>query len=273
MRPTICDSSSICARPSALTISSAARPVAIIFSKTSFAIEPLIVPFSTSASRPASRAGARRSRSHAGSPPPASFTLARTAPSSQFRATFASAPAATVSSKYGARPAPVDRHDLGVREAVRRLQPGAQLRRRLRQFVLRVLEPRRLDAPAAADPARGNSGSRAPLPCCASRRCASSRCPRAAFPARPAPPDSTTSIWRSISCSRASSRKRNEFRFLISAFVPSGLAPSVPHRDVRVAAQAALFHVAVVHAERDQQLAQVRRRTRPRRPPSGDRVR
>ena len=37
------------------------------------------------------------------------------------------------------------RHDFGVRETVRCLQPGAQLGRRFRQVVLRVLEPRRLE--------------------------------------------------------------------------------------------------------------------------------
>ena len=45
--------------------------------------------------------------------------------------------------------------------------------------------------------------------------------------------------------------------FLTSVFVPRVVVPAAPHRDVGVAAQAALLHVAVVHAERDQYLAQL----------------
>ena len=45
MSPASCDSSSICARPSAATIASAVRLDPYIFSNTSLAIEPLIVPF------------------------------------------------------------------------------------------------------------------------------------------------------------------------------------------------------------------------------------
>ena len=43
---------------------------------------------------------------------------------------------------------------------------------------------------------------------------------------------------------------------MTSAFVPSVVSPGRPHGDVRVAAQAALFHVAVVDAEPDEDLAQ-----------------
>ena len=103
IKPARCDSSSICVRPSAATISSAVRPDANIFSNTSLAIDPLIVPCSTSAISPARRSGARRSRRRAVSYP-SSFILARTTPSSQFLTAFASAPARTVSSKYRSRP-------------------------------------------------------------------------------------------------------------------------------------------------------------------------
>ena len=107
----------------------------------------------------------------------------------------------------------------------------------------------------AADRARGSSGSRAPLPCCASTRCRRRRShSRVSCTTRP--PSLETSICRSISYSSAFWRKRNELRFLTSALVPSASAPARPHRHVRVAAQAALFHVAVVDAEPDQDRAQ-----------------
>ena len=82
------------------------------------------------------------------------------------------------------------------------------------------------------------------------------RRPTAAFPARRVRRRRATSICRSISYSSAFCRKRNELRFLTSAFVPSVVAAGRAHRHVGVAAQAALFHVAVVDAEPDEQLAQ-----------------
>ncbi len=45
--------------------------------------------------------------------------------------------------------------------------------------------------------------------------------------------------------------------FLTSVFVPSVVRPFRPYRDVGVAAQAALFHVAVVHPERDEDLTKL----------------
>ena len=53
-------SSSIRPSPSAATIAAAVRPVAYIFSKTSLAVGPLIVPESTSRIKPASASGVER---------------------------------------------------------------------------------------------------------------------------------------------------------------------------------------------------------------------
>ncbi len=74
----------------------------------------------------------------------------------------------------------------------------------------------------------------------------------AASPAPRGRPVSTTSICRAISYSIAFCRKRNELRFLTSALVPSVVCALRAHRHVGVAAQAALFHVAVVDAEPDE---------------------
>ena len=116
---------------------------------------------------------------------------------------------------------------------------------------------RRRRRAAAADPARGNSGSRALLPCCASPPCGRRRgIPQARLLPHASAVATRASICRSISYSSAFCRKRNELRFFTSALVPSFVSADGTHRDVGVAAQAALFHVAVVDAERDQDRAQ-----------------
>ena len=113
-----------------------------------------------------------------------------------------------------------------------------------------------VDDRAAADRARENSDSRAPLPCCASTPSARPPSPTAASPARRVRRRRASSICRSISYSSAFCRKRNEFRFLTSAFVPSAVVAGRTHRHVGVAAQAALLHVAVVDAEPHEDRAQ-----------------
>ena len=61
--------------------------------------------------------------------------------------------------------------------------------------------------------------------------------------------------------------------FFTSVFVPERRRALRPHRHVGVAAQAALLHVAVVHAERDENLAQLAKRIGRVRRPTADRAR
>ena len=78
-------------------------------------------------------------------------------------------------------------------------------------------------ARAAAGRARGSSGSRAPLPCCASTASGRRRCPTAAFRASTRPPPRARAVCRSISYSSARWTWRNELRFLTSALTPNAL--------------------------------------------------
>ena len=66
------------------------------------------------------------------------------------------------------------------------------------------------------------------------------------------------SICRSISYSSAARIKRKLFTFFTSALVPNSFAPLQPHAHIRIAAQRALFHVAVGHAGVEQNLLQPR---------------
>ena len=67
-----------------------------------------------------------------------------------------------------------------------------------------------------------------------------------------------TSIWRSISYSRAARTKRKLLTFLTSALVPKLLRAFEAHADVGVAAQRTLLHVAVGDAAVEQDLLEAR---------------
>ena len=88
--------SEICARPSAATISAAARPVSYIFANTSFATVLLIVPRSTMAISPASAAGVIGTSSIAMA---RSFMLRSSSPMIQLLAAFGLPDCRAVSSK------------------------------------------------------------------------------------------------------------------------------------------------------------------------------
>ena len=117
-------------------------------------------------------------------------------------------------------------------------------------------DPRRDRAAAAAGRARGNSGSRAPLPCCASTPCGRRRYPRGAFPARPARPSArSVGLPRDLELERAL-HVAERVEVLDLCLHAERLGPGRPHRHVGVAAKAALFHVAVVDADGDEDRAQ-----------------
>ena len=99
----------------------------------------------------------------------------------------------------------------------------------------------------AAGRAPGSSGSRARTPSSASTRVRHGPRPSGASPARSARRRRAPRL-PPISYASARSSDRNEFRFLISTFVPTSV-PRRSQRDVGVAAQRALLHVAVAHAE------------------------
>src|SRR5438132_938154 len=86
MIATSASSSLFCASPSAATMSSADRPLSYIFAKTSLAIALLIVPFSTSAIRPASASGRRGT---CATSRPRSFIVRSSSPITQLLAAFA----------------------------------------------------------------------------------------------------------------------------------------------------------------------------------------
>ncbi len=85
------DSSPICARPSAATMSSAVRPESYIFAKTSFAIELLMAPLSMRAINPASARGVSGTSAIVF---PRSFSVRSSSPITQLLAALAF-PAAT----------------------------------------------------------------------------------------------------------------------------------------------------------------------------------
>ena len=103
--------------------------------------------------------------------------------------------------------------------ALEALRPSPRAARASRRARARSTRAR---SPAAAGRGRGSSGSRARLPCCASRASRRCRGRTARWPARSRRPSSMRSICHCTSKSIACCRKRKLFRFLISRRVPKG---------------------------------------------------
>ena len=121
-----------------------------------------------------------------------------------------------------------------------------------------LLDPARVDHAAAAGRARGSSGSRAPPPSSASAAVS----PRSAFHSRVScttvPPDSTTRhLARDLVLDRAG-HVAEGVQVLDLRARAERLLPAGTHRDVRVAAQRALLHVAVGDLGEQQHRAQRR---------------
>ena len=169
--------------------------------KTSLAIELLMVPLvdqRDQARRAPPASAARRRRP---CPARSSCAAARPSPSCWPPWRCRRRPRPPRSS----RPAPGLREHAGVvvRHAVARDEAAAPRLRQLRHRARARARCARRRRPAAAGRAPGSSGSRAPLPCCASSacgRCAESQS-RVSWTTRP--PFATTSICRSISYSIA----------------------------------------------------------------------
>ena len=233
------------------------RPESYILANTSLAMELLMVPLSTSAIRPASAAGGQRR--------------------------VADRRAALVQRAQQSRPSPScwppsgsRRRRLPPRSSRRAPRTASARRRRNREWRscatnraparLRQLGHRRAHArrraprprPAAAGRARESSGSRAPLPCCAWNACGRS-----------------TESHSRVSWTHAAAAVQQldlpvdlvldrllqvaeGVDVLHLRLGAERLLPTRAHRDVGVAAQAALFHVAVVDAEPHQDVAQAR---------------
>ena len=249
--------SSICAEPLGLDDRRrAARPEAYIFSNTSLAVGPLIVPLSTSRIKLGERVGRQRHRAR--SSIPSSFSLRvelahdpvarglgvagrggrRLEVVRERRATASGAPASYSGSAYCAtnRRRRASGSSGSVRRGSRRSSAASTA--------------------AAAGPARESSGSRALLPCCASTasgRVAGSHS-RVSCSTRP-PLSSTRDLPLDLVLERVL-HVAERVEVLDLGLDAEGLRPGAAHRHVGVAAQAALLHVAVVHAERDEDLAQ-----------------
>ena len=214
-------------------------------------MDPLIVPSATSASRPASREGERRSRSQAGVVPAALVHLrldgAEQPVPGRSRIGAGGDGLFEIAGKLRRR----QRDDLGVREAVSGLEARTQRGGRFRNGV----SDRSAAAPdrsrAAADPAPGNTDSRAPLPCCASTPCSQLRVSQSRVSWTTRPPDcDDLDLPFDLVLDRVLEKAERVQVLDLGFRAQRGLA-SRADGHVRVAPQAALFHVSVVDLKRD----------------------
>ncbi len=148
-------------------------------------------------------------------------------------------------------PVPHEHRGERVRQLVLFEKP-ALFRRRATPDIPRESAPSTPRPPApASGPDRENTDSRAPFPSCAATASFRSGHRSRGSPARSSRRARRRAICRLISWAMPSRTKEIEFRFFSSTLVPSPVSPDGPDRDVGVAPQLALLHVAVGDAAVD----------------------